>query len=269
MPTELTTSKEKKEEENKVQLQSRTKRLPPIIYPPSETLKPKVVVTRPVKQDKTRGGVVAGIRDKMSETQDKTSTPASTPGTSRKAGTSVEAESKIPVVMVVDEATKRNENVKKVETEAPKKPSLFKSKIAAAVAAANSEEQSSPSVPKPTLKSVAKRVNRQIKAMTMIKRWTEMTSHSQFANDADHLQYMRNIAKYSAIDLPDPLVANVMEEVLAILPDTLKQYRMELGANHQLTQEMQGRIQAMKEQVGNCAPRDTRREGNFFSVFTE
>nr|XP_002125429.1 uncharacterized protein LOC100185937 [Ciona intestinalis] len=204
----------------------------------------------------------------MSEAQqNKNLSPA--PGTSRKASTATDSINKAQTLTIVDESenAQQSSDAKPV-SETPKKPSLFKSKMSGATAGATNEAGAS-AAEKPTLKSVAKRVNRQIKAMTMIKRWTEMTSHSQFANDNDHLQYMRNIAKHAAIDLPDPLIDNVREEVTIILQDTLKQYRMELGANHPLTQEMQTRIQNMKEHTATCATRDGRRDGNFFSVFNE
>ncbi|XP_002125429.2 uncharacterized protein LOC100185937 [Ciona intestinalis] len=200
----------------------------------------------------------------MSDQQNKTLSP--TPGTSRKASTAADSINKAQTLTIVDESENAQQsNDTKPVSETPKKTSLFKSKMSGPT----TNETGATAAEKPTLKSVAKRVNRQIKAMTMIKRWTEMTSHSQFANDNDHLQYMRNIAKHAAIDLPDPLIDNVREEVTIILQDTLKQYRMELGANHPLTQEMQTRIQNMKEHTATCATRDGRRDGNFFSVFNE
>lgn len=104
----------------------------------------------------------------------------------------------------------------KPDTTVPKK-NLWKTVKTATSVANSSSNSSEPEDPKTTLKSVAKRVNRQIKAMTLIKRWTQMTSHSQFANDKDHLQYMRDSAKDSIVAIPDPLIADIREEVLSIL----------------------------------------------------
>ncbi|CAK8682732.1 unnamed protein product [Clavelina lepadiformis] len=97
-----------------------------------------------------------------------------------------------------------------------KKNWLKGSKLASIVGSVGSSETAAKSK-KMTLKSVAKRVNRQIKAMTLIKKWAQTTSHSQFATDSDHLNYMRNAAKDATIELPEPLIAGVRDEVLPIL----------------------------------------------------
>nr|XP_039258139.1 uncharacterized protein LOC120334698 [Styela clava] len=135
---------------------------------------------------------------------------------------------------------------------------------AAKLAVKSQNEPEAEESPKKTLKSVAKRLNRQIKAMTLIKRWTQMTSLGQFAKDEDHLNYIRDVTKQTAIEIPAPIEHCINEEVLGILQETLKQYKIELGTNHPLTQEMQKKIQDMKEKVVSCVPKESRRDGTFF-----
>lgn len=118
-----------------------------------------------------------------------------------------------------------------------------------------------------SLKSVAKRVNRQIKAKSLIEKWTEMTSLSQFAKDKDHLKFIRDTAEESSTEIPDQIMGNMRKEVFNILQDTMKQYKVELGTNHTCTTEMDTAIQSLQEDIYNTVPVQERKTGNYLAGF--
>lgn len=118
-----------------------------------------------------------------------------------------------------------------------------------------------------SLKSVAKRVNRQIKAKSLIEKWTEMTSLSQFAKDKDHLKFIRDTAEESNTEIPDQIMGNMRKEVFNILQDTMKQYKVELGTNHTCTTEMDTAIQSLQEDIYNTVPVQERKTGNYLASF--
>lgn len=122
---------------------------------------------------------------------------------------------------VKDEEEAETSDVKTNEQDAPIVPKKQKPRglwgAAAKLASKSKVESESAPNPRKTLKSVAKRLNRQIKAMSLIKRWTKMTSLGQFAKDEEHLNYIRDITKQTNIDIPAPLEECIREEVLGIL----------------------------------------------------
>lgn len=70
---------------------------------------------------------------------------------------------------------------------------------------------------KSTLKSVAKRVNKQMKARTIITRWAHMSPMGRFAKDEEHLTFIREATRQVSMDIPAPIQHCIREEVLVIL----------------------------------------------------
>ncbi|XP_067400510.1 cation channel sperm-associated auxiliary subunit zeta [Emydura macquarii macquarii] len=72
----------------------------------------------------------------------------------------------------------------------------------------------------------------------------------QLTQDKSYKHRLRKHERDCKAAVPLPLLGLMEEEVLAILTETLKDYRRHLGAGHPLTHQVEQRVEQLRQELG-------------------